>query len=413
MSVRQLLNRVKRKMILNKRIHALFYFFRRLFRDEFVDSLLSGGVMDGKYNINYDPCTEQKRVLICYVLHNSCTEHEYHTNLEESYVIEKYFIDRNYIVDIVDSMNGSAVSRNNMPNYNIIFGFGESYRVATKKWLDAIRVEYFTESPYFFSLNREQERLDYFYQRYGIQKKVTRTGTYYNEDDEYNADYIINMCEDVLLASTSSINYHLSPHGLRNAKYIENDFTYKDIKSFLVFGTAGYIHKGIDILIEAFSDLPEYKLYICGSMEEYLTDFKRKLPANIFLCGMIDVQSDRFVELVKKCAFVILPSCSEATPSGVITCMRHGLIPVISRKLGLDNMGEYVKFFDDYSIPHIREVVITVANIDRMDLWKLSNKVYEYANECFSIHKFKENFYKNMDAIINDNKGLGGLKAPR
>src|SRR5690606_13272968 len=39
-------------------------------------------------------------------------------------------------------------------------------------------------------------------------------------------------------------------------------------KNYLWFGNGGLIHKGLDITIDAFKNLPELNLHICGNVEQ-------------------------------------------------------------------------------------------------------------------------------------------------
>lgn len=92
---------------------------------------------------------------------------------------------------------------------------------------------------------------------------------------------------------------------------------YKDAKKhFLWFGSSRLIHKGLDLLLEIFKELPDLHLHVCGPINNELK-FKdiyyEELynTKNIHTYGFINIQSKSFKGIINKCAFIIFPSCSE------------------------------------------------------------------------------------------------------
>lgn len=65
-------------------------------------------------------------------------------------------------------------------------------------------------------------------------------------------------------------------------------------KNFLWMGSLGLIHKGLDLLLEIFNELPDYNLYICGSTKnepefEYLYFDELYRTKNIHTYGFVGV----------------------------------------------------------------------------------------------------------------------------
>lgn len=352
-------------------------------------------------NINFDPfCEKQKRVLICYLnnqLDNLENQAVFHTNIEEKYIIQRYFIENNYIIDICDCASTTVYDVVKDIQYDIVFGFGSAYR-KLYSIKNAHFIEYFTESPFWYSKQEEEKRISYHNEIFGTQHKVFRTGMFYSDQDENKADEIIHMCDGSLLGDVNKSKYRIYPHGLYNKKYVFN-VNNKDKKNFLFFGTAGYIHKGLDVTIEAFRLCKDVELYVCGGLSEYLNE-NETLPPNVHDCGLVDVNSQEYINLVNKCMFVLLPSCSEASPSGVLTCMRHGLIPVVSMKLGLDRLECPVYFLDDYHIEYLSNYINNLQAIDTDALINACKDVYDYANSNFTIHEFRNRLYSALDEIL-------------
>ncbi len=188
-------------------------------------------------NINYNPIIRQRRALLCYMNNdNDNLQALVHTNIEERYVIEKYFIDNNYVVDICDCKNDNTLFSLRENEYDIVWGFGKSYQMAYSLWPNAFHIEYFTETPFWYSFMKESERISYYRERYRIKKGLYRTGMFYQKDDENRADAIICMCEESLFGGNIPIR-RIFPHGMFNNTY--EYCSRRDNNSILFFGTAG------------------------------------------------------------------------------------------------------------------------------------------------------------------------------
>ena len=353
-------------------------------------------------NINKDVTAKQKRVLLCYLNNYNNKQdltHARHTNWYEKYVIEKYFIDRNYEMDICDCNSASSVMKLKDNHYDVIFGFGSAFRWAANNWPMAEKILYYTESPYWFSNEREKERVRYFFERTGIEKRLNRTGRYYEEHDEELADDILAMCDTAYVKNNKKGRVkHIYPHGLRNDNYV---WKRREKKGFLIFMSGGYIHKGLDIIVEAFKKLPDLELYVGGNLNGYKQDFGELQQGNVLDLGFIDISSQQFIDVASKCMFILCPSCSEGCPTGVLTCMRHGLIPVISRGIGLDGI-ENIYYLDDYKIEYLTDRIKEISEESLDLLNKRSAEIYNMANDKFSIGAFKERFYNSMDDLLAD-----------
>lgn len=156
-------------------------------------------------------------------------------------------------------------------------------------------------------------------------------------------------------SSSPKINFDLKQLGGLNSK------------KFLYFGGNGNIVKGLDLLLETFEKLPDLELYICAPQNE--EDFNKVYSdllaksKNIRFEGFIKVGGKKFNELTSKCGFVILPSCSEGSATSVTTCMRRGLIPVVTYESGID-LGDFGFLIEDTKIDKLIEQIKTFASIN-------------------------------------------------
>lgn len=107
-------------------------------------------------------------------------------------------------------------------------------------------------------------------------------------------------------------------------------------KGYLWFGSAGLIHKGLDLCLEYFQQNSDVELHICGDIylePDFVEVYRKALFScpNIHVHGFVDLQSSIFKDILSSCAFVIFPSCSEGGGASVLTVMGNGaLIPVVT-----------------------------------------------------------------------------------
>ena len=121
---------------------------------------------------------------------------------------------------------------------------------------------------------------------------------------------------------------------------------------------------------------------------------------NIKDCGYIRVDSDDFLALANECRFILLPSCSEATSTAVLTGMRHGIIPVVTRGNGFDDMQKYCCYFEDFHIEAIEEKIEELCKIPENELDIRSQRIYEFSNNTFNESFFKYQFKRALQEIM-------------
>ena len=159
---------------------------------------------------------------------------------------------------------------------------------------------------------------------------------------------------------------------------------------FVWFGSAGIIHKGLDILIDAFAEMSDLQLDIYGAPHEEI-DYLR-CPANVFVYERIDVSSDDFInEVVNKHVFVLSLSCSEGMMSGIATCMLAGLIPIVTKETGYDDCP-FVFSFDDWHIEKVKEKLRECVGVSPDELKMRSSRVKEWAYNHNTNRQLKESF---------------------
>jgi hypothetical protein len=344
--------------------------------------------------INQDCLRKQKKILLVYQDYDrsaySLRYANVHTNLQEMFQMIKVLIDMDFCIDVCDCNNTDAAKEISSDYYDYILGFGEMFKLAKEKNPKAYTIIYMTENPFTVSNMRERERIDYFYQRTGKKVAFERTGKYYKENDELMADSVICLGERCYFKNANVQRVY--PSAFKNPNYTINRHDKRSSTKFLVFGVKGFVHKGNDLLIEVFEKHPEWTLLMCGrDIPKECKKLGIKLPSNVIDCGFVDVKSDKFVELSGQCRFILLPSCSEGMSTSLLTCMRHGLIPVTMRGTGMDELEEYCEYFDGFNIEEIENTLCKLVARNSDELLKQSDKIFDYANETFTLDIYTEN----------------------
>jgi len=357
-------------------------------------------------NINFNPIYKQKRVLISYITYSFYTNYDMklnHTSWMEVAIIIKLFIDRNFVIDVIDCVSDETKEILNH-NYDVVFGFGKPWMVAVENNPQAVTVMYLTECAPQFSVAQEQVRLDYFAARHGKKLPLTRSNQYFL--DEYiQKAHVGGVLGNMHTAETYIHQFPLmkltllSPSGFRN-RMMNTCPKPGNRCRFLWFGSWGAIHKGLDILLDVFCKIPEAKLYIAGlgAGEKWLLNDYQQY-GNIIDLGFMDVQSQAFLDLMGKVSYCILPSASEGMSTSVLTCMRHGLIPVITPCCGID-VEDYGYLIEDYHVEAVEQLIRKLMQVPEQEVARRSQAVYDDANKRYSLEAFAQSMGDFVDSFV-------------
>lgn len=354
-------------------------------------------------DLNRDCTAEQKRILICYLDYlrtiRELNRNFGHTNRQEMMQILKVCIELNLRIDVCACYDRNAIEEIRENYYDYILGFGDTFFYAKEKNPDAAAILYTTENPYRISYERETERLRYFTERTGRTFHLERTGVYYKKDDEKKADRIICLGEPSYFADTGKPVDRVWPSALKNSDFTL-DFSPKKKTNFLVYGVDGFIHKGNDILVELFAKHPEWNLYLCGARgAEKAEEAGYKLTENVHVCGFVDTMSGQFQEIAAKCYYLLLPSCSESPSTSALTALRHGIIPIVMKGNGLDELGDYCRYFEDYHMDSIEQTIAEAVCVDEEMLQQQGRAAMEYADEHYTLADYTEQMRTVMSKI--------------
>jgi glycosyltransferase involved in cell wall biosynthesis len=162
---------------------------------------------------------------------------------------------------------------------------------------------------------------------------------------------------------------------------------------FLWFFGSGAVHKGLDLVLEAFVQRPERVLHVVGNIAsetDFVDGYRRELYElpNIHFHGVLDPSAARFADVVSRCAAVVAPSCSEGTSPAVVTALQLGLLPIITAQTGVDLPADAGSVLPEVSVAAIAEAVEAVAALPAAERVRRARAVRDDARSRYSRERF-------------------------
>lgn len=350
-----------------------------------------------------------KRALLSYIVHpfsiaNDDPRFLQHINIWRVKEIVRLLNQLGYLVDVIDYRDTRFTPHH---SYSLFIGHGGiNFRMISLQIPDNATKIYLSTGCYWqFHNNQELARFEALRKRRGIDLHPDRFIRNSEDNALFDADGIIGIGNDHTrstysdFASVIMINNTAFSEG--STLPTEKDFS-KGRNHFLYFAGSGCVHKGLDLLLEAFRELEQH-LWICSKIDNAFENaYKNELYniSNIHLYGWIQPHSTKYYELMKKCNYVILPSCSEGQAQSVIECMLHGLIPVVSRPTGID-ISDYGVMLEPCSIDIIKEQVIKLVSLSLSQYRRMSRKAQEIIHSDYSEFAFHRNMTDAIKCIAN------------
>lgn len=354
--------------------------------------------------------TFQQRVLLSYIYSSyeyNNIEYKQHTNYYTSYVIGNVLHKLGYSVDVINWTNKFNGDYN---NYVAVVGLGESVEDALLNKNSLTKVIFFaTGCNPFYSNKVTVNRVIDFYNKHG--KYLMESSRFIYKDwplQHQAADWII-LHGDNFAKSTYRENNVLNIHAPvfikeQNKNILVNEWSIKR-QNYLWFGSTGAIHKGLDLVLDAFHNLKDVNLHICGNIESeerFFEHYKTSLNnnANINYYGYVDINTELFDDIINKCAFVIFPSASEGNSPSVITCMANGgLIPIVTKSadVNISNFGIEIK---ELNIKSVEDAIKASQQLSISELIKQSKEIQNLTQKIHTFDYFEKDISKKLEGIL-------------
>ena len=309
-----------------------------------------------------------------------------------------------YEVDIIQWDNTSWKPD---AKYDLFIGHGgiNFEKISRNLPSETVRI-YFATGLYWKELNcREAQRLCDLAVRTGYLLPPDR---YVQHSEEYAnkvADGIICLGNQV--ASQSYCKFPLVI-GINNGVYpiVWADGKKKDYEAgrqhFFFFSGSGNIHKGLDILLEAFVQT-ELHLHICQSIDVQFEEvYRRELTEykNIHVHGGISMRSLQFNTLALQCNWIITATCGEGQPGAVLECMGYGLIPILPDSANID-LGKFGLRMEDCTVNGIHTLIQKAAKMPVNECKERSRFSAEIIKREYSPEQFSCNLKTAIQKVTS------------
>ncbi len=369
---------------------------RNGFADRRVVSIPSSGSLRGKVLLSY--------VLSPFVLKAGQEISEAHSNHWECFLMARTFADLGFSVDIINWSNKWFVPRD---EYAIFVDVRwNMQRLAPLLNKDCIKIFHIETCQMLHHNAAEANRLLALQGRRGVTLQPRRF-EYPNLGIEH-AD-----CGTILgnEATIRTFRYAQKPiHRIpisvpRVYPWSEGkDFT-ECRNRFLWFGSGGCVHKGLDLVLEAFAEMPNYHLTVCGPVaneKDFEKAYYRELyeTPNISYLGWVDIASKEFERLANTCVGVVFVSASEGGGGSVITCMHAGVIPIVNYEASVDVTDDFGIVLEESSVKTIKEAVHTLANQSEGQLQRMARRAWDFARANHTKERFVEEYRKVIEKIL-------------
>lgn len=328
-----------------------------------------------------------------------------HQNQREAIRIVEILNELGYNVYVQD-----YTSKRQLPalkNVKLIFGHNPNLARAINMYPNAIIVRYSTGSYYAHQNSQIIKMTDYVNSQYNSKIPYRRLVS-----NGESVDKALDDSTKVLqIGSKFTINtyperYKSKIHLIHQSTQITTDIEIVDANEneFMYLGSYGNLLKGIPLLIEYFTKQPDLKLHIVGPMEEdYMTLIKDEITPNIVFYGFMNVNSEEFISIVRRCNYIIFPSGSEGCPGSVLCAMQYGLIPIVTPWAAFDEIEEYGYLMDyNWNKQSIGKGVKWALSLTPALRLQYKQKCKAYVRDFYNIERFGEEFKKFIIGLLNE-----------
>jgi hypothetical protein len=169
-----------------------------------------------------------------------------------------------------------------------------------------------------------------------------------------------------------------------------------NLKNFLFYSGSSYIHKGLDLIIEAFKQDQSYNLFICCPKEEkeFLEFYEIQKYKNIHYIGNVEPNSNLERKIFNKCSYIVSCNCSGGSAASLSVGRRYGLVPIVSLEEDCNYNGCII--IKKNNLTYVIKMIKKASNLKINEFKRLSRINYK-----ISFDNSEQNYDKRISRIIN------------
>lgn len=321
----------------------------------------------------------------------------------ESSELVRQLIERGFIVDCIYDRNGYLIE--DASSYDLILDEWSNLPRWAEQNPSAKKWSYVVISHWLFWNSAELQRLNWLFKRRGAALPPQRQlppllgpecadlVSYVGNDFILGTYGVLGSKMRRIQLCPAVTSQGLKPKDWSSAK-----------KRFLFFGSTGWVHRGLDLVLEAFMQT-DLELLICGADQGFSEVYGEELKRhkNIQYLGFVYPDSTAFQQIVANTCAVVYPSAAEGCSTSILQCMHFGLIPIVSRAA-----GQGVHHFwpaldgdtDQALIENILQRCSVLSEYSDHQLEELSHSFWEYANQNHTRQAYRASLSGVLDELL-------------
>lgn len=329
-----------------------------------------------------------------------------HQNQLQTIELARLLGEFGYNVDVVD-LGNNHVKLNKAYDLIVDIHPGETTIYQDHLSTNGKKIAYITGSNPVFSNAQEIKRLQDLSARRGKTLMQRRYVPPFDKERLESFDSIFLLGNEQTLSTYSNFNLkrtYLLPNTGHESLYSYN-FSGKLSDHFLFLGSIGQVHKGLDLLLDIFSETKDKYLYILSAFkdeEDFCDLYFDELfhTPNIHPIGWADFWDENVKKILHTCSYLLMPSCSEGMAGSVLSAMSAGVIPIISKECGIDFPNCIL--LKNCSLQTIKESVEAYSN--RSGEWIKEHCAYSVniVKSHYSIANYKERVRTALRGTLED-----------
>lgn len=326
-----------------------------------------------------------------------------HTNAFEVVTIAATYLELGYAVEVVEYHNQTYVPPADCCLVVDILGQFERWDAYLPKTCK--RIMHATAAHWLVANQAELARLTAIRDRKGV---VLTSRRHVYPSDNGREDEIVALGNEYTMNSFAFSKKPITRIPLSSAYEFPwpqgRDFSSAK-KNFLWVASYGMVHKGLDLLLESFVQMPELSLSICARPEkepDFFRLYEKELTnfPNIHPLGWVDMASSKFTEIARTHAATIYPSCSEGGGGSVIHCMHAGMVPLCTYEASVD-LGDFGMLIKNGTVEAVMETARAFAALPDQEVQKRAEASYAHVRKHHTRDLFRENYLKFAMSILN------------
>ena len=333
----------------------------------------------------------------------------FHSNYWECFQMAQTFLDAGYNVDVIDYDNAEFIP---VKDYSVFIDIHFNMkRLAPLLGANCKKILYATGAHSLFQNTAEYERLLALQKRRNVSlipRRISPPGPFVEYADTITV--LGNSFTESTYQFSNKPIYKIPISSTVEYPFNENKNYSAIKKNFIWIGSRGMVHKGLDLVLDAFAELKDFNLKIFGdvaSEEDFSQFYSRELYStpHIQVMGWMDTDSPKFKEILNQSIGVIYPSCSEGGGGSVVNVMCAGLIPIVSRESSVD-IHDFGFLLEALTVESIQKKIQHVSSLPDEELKALSKRTFEFAHKTHSRESYARHFKHFLDFVVfNSVKG--------